>query len=295
MTLPPLIVILGPTASGKSALALKLAEQFSGCIISADSRQVYRGMDIGTAKPTVSERQAVPHFLLDVVEPDQSFTVADYQRMVMDVLRTQKGLPFLVGGTGLYIDAVVENWAIPKGGMDGKRREELDRQPLYLLVKRLKVLDPETASVIDIKNKRRIIRALEVAELTGESFVKQRKKRPFPYRTLKLGMDVPREELIRRIDARVDDMMRRGLLDEARRLGKRFGWDAPALTGIGYRQLGQHLRGEKPLDEAVERMKIETRQYAKRQMTWFKRERDIHWIRTEKNARALTGSFLHQP
>lgn len=292
MTLhPPLIVILGPTTSGKSTLALELADHFSGYIISADSRQVYRGMDIGTAKPSQGERQRVPHFLIDVVNPDEAFTVANYQRIVMDVLKNQAGLPFLVGGTGLYIDAVTENWDIPKGTTEALR-SQLDGKSLDILVARLRNVDPESTSHIDLKNKRRVIRALEVAEQTEESFVGQKKKRPLPYRVLKIGVDVPRDELVRRMNTRVDDMMARGLLEEVRRLGEHYGWDTPALTGIGYRQLGQYVRGEMPLDAAVERIKIETRQYAKRQMTWFRRDPAIQWIRTEQEAEQKIKEFL---
>ena len=292
MTLhPPLIAIVGPTTSGKSTLALALAEHFSGYIISADSRQVYRGMDIGTAKPTADERRRVPHFLIDVADPDEPFTVANYQRMVLDILKHEPGLPFLVGGTGLYIDAIVENWEIPKGTTEALR-SQLDGESLDILAARLQQMDPESAAIVDLKNKRRVIRALEVAEQSGESFVGQKKQRPFPYRVLKIGLDVPRDELVRRINTRVDDMMAGGLLEEARRLGEHYGWDAPALTGIGYRQLGQYVRGECMLDEAVERIKIATRQYAKRQMTWFKRDSRIRWICGEDETTRLVTTFL---
>ncbi|MFH1171672.1 MAG: tRNA (adenosine(37)-N6)-dimethylallyltransferase MiaA [bacterium] len=289
---PPLIVICGPTASGKSSLALTLAEQYSGFIISADSRQVYRGMDIGTAKPSVTERRRIPHFLIDVVSPDEPFTVADYQRLVVDVLSREAGLPFLVGGTGLYIDAVVENWEIPHGCSDATHRKKLEHTSMNLFVKRLEEIDPESAAVIDLKNKRRVIRALEVAEQTGKSFIAQKKKWPFPYRVLRIGMDVPREELIGRINTRVDAMMTHGLLDEVRALGRRYGWDAPALSGLGYRQLGAHLRGEMRLGAAVEHIKIATRQYAKRQMTWFKRDQSIQWISDASAAVKLLQTFL---
>lgn len=291
MDKPPLIVLLGPTASGKSTLALQLAPEFDGYIISADSRQVYRGMDIGTAKPTEDERRRVHHYLLNVVDPNERFTLFDYQKTVREVLDKQSGLPFLVGGTGLYIDAVVENWDIP-AGEDATRRTELDALPLADLVARLRSLDPDSSAVVDLKNKRRIIRALEVAEETGGSFVRTRRRNPSLFRTLKLGTDVPREELVERINRRADDMMKRGLLDETKRLGAKYGWDSPALSSLGYRQLGAHLRGELSLDEAVERIKIETRQYAKRQMTWFRRDTTIQWIRTAGEAREHIKAFL---
>lgn len=289
---PPLIVILGPTASGKSSLALKLAQEFDGYTISADSRQVYRGMDIGTAKPTPDEQRRVRHFMIDVIDPDQPFTVSDFQHMVFDVLKRETGLPFLVGGTGLYISSIVENWDIPKGGMDQKERMKREKESITFFVKRLQEVDPQSASIIDLKNKRRVIRALEVAEQAGESFLDQKKKRSLPYRVLQIGFSVPREELIKRINGRVENMMEHGLLDETMALATKYGWDVPAMSGLGYRQLGQYLRGEMKLGEAVERIKIETRQYAKRQMTWFKRDPSIQWVQDKMGAEKLIKDFL---
>lgn len=292
--LPPLIVILGPTASGKTALSVALVKQFGGYIISADSRLVYKGMDIGTAKPTLEERDGVPHFMIDVAEPDETFTVADYQRMVADILQNERGLPFLVGGTGLYIDAVTQNWDIPKGGVRKEERSAMENMSVRILAKRLSEIDPESAKTIDLNNKRRVIRALEVAEQTGESFVAQQQTQPFPYNVIKIGIAVEREELIKRIDNRVDAMMNAGLLDEAKRLGARYAWDLPAMSGIGYKQLGAYIRGEMNLADAVGRIKIETRQYAKRQMTWFKRDASIHWISTLSGAERLINTRIQK-
>ncbi|MBI4415264.1 MAG: tRNA (adenosine(37)-N6)-dimethylallyltransferase MiaA [Candidatus Kerfeldbacteria bacterium] len=286
----PMITIIGPTASGKSKLALKLAKKFGGYVISADSRQVYKGMDIGTAKPSKKDQRAVRHFMVDVVQPNQPFTVADHQRRVFRILKKEKGIPFLVGGTGLYVDAILQNWEIPKGKRDLKLRQKLERQSLHLLAKRLTRLDPKTAATIDLHNKRRVIRALEVA-LAGGS-ITERKRRPFPYRVLMLGIDVPRATLVQRINARVDQMIRAGLVDEVQQLGKQYGWDSPAMSGIGYKEIGRYLRGQVSLDEAVERIKISTRQYAKRQMTWWKRTRGIQWIRSLHGAGRLVRNFL---
>lgn len=288
----PLISIIGPTASGKSALAVRLAKKFRGYIISADSRQVYEGMDIGTAKPTKAQQRAVPHFMLDIVLPEQPFTVADYQRRVFRILRRTKGLPFLVGGTGLYVDAILQNWKIPKGRLDSKLRQKLERESIHLLAKRLTRLDPKTAAIIDLRNKRRVIRALEVA-LAGGSMI-ERKKRPFPYRVLILGLNIPRSSIVKRINARVDDMMRKGLPDEVERLGQRYGWTSPAMSGIGYKELGQYLQGQRRLDDAVDRIKIATRQYAKRQMTWFRKTEGTHWIRSQQDAEHLVKNFLKE-
>lgn len=289
---PPLVVILGPTASGKSALAVELAKQFNGYIISADSRQIYRGMDIGTGKLPVEQRQGIEHFMLDIVEPDQQYTVAEYQAKVFDILNRHKGIPFVVGGTGLYISSIVENWDIPVGGIDTAKRAELDRQPLNLLTKRLKGLDPESAAAIDLHNKRRVIRAIEVAEATGQSFVSQKKKRPLPYRVLQIGLEVPRDELYRRIELRVKEMVRDGLVEEITKLRKACGDEAPGLSAIGYSEIVEHLRGGTDIDEAVELIIQHTRNYAKRQLTWFKRDNNIRWITTSNEAGALVKEFL---
>lgn len=288
----PLIAIIGPTASGKSALALRFAKKFGGYIISADSRQVYKGMDIGTAKPSTKERGRVPHFMLDLVRPSQLFTVAEYQRRVFRILKRTNGIPFLVGGTGLYVDAILQNWIIPKGKLDSKLRQKLERESIHLLAKRLARLDPKTAAIIDLHNKRRVIRALEVA-LAGGSII-ERKKRPFPYRVLILGLNVPRTSIVKRINARVDRMILAGLVDEVRRLGQQYGWDSPAMSGIGYKEIGQYLKGLCSVDDAVERIKIATRQYAKRQVTWFRKTEGAHWIRSQQDAEQLVKNFLKE-
>lgn len=289
----PLIAIVGPTASGKSALALKLAKKYKGYIISADSRQVYQGMDIGTAKPTKAEQRSIHHEMLDIAAPNKRFTVAEYQSKVFAILKTRPGQPFLVGGTGLYIDAVLQNWQIPSGKPNAKLRHQLEKSSLGELVKRLRKVDPASTRVIDLNNKRRVIRALEVALQTGQSFTRLKKQRPLPYRVLKIGLTLPRQKLIERINKRVDLMMKRSLLKETKLLVKRYGYNAPALDGLGYRQLIRHLKGELTLTEAVERIKIETRQYAKRQMTWFKRDKSIHWLRTQSQAERLIRKFIN--
>lgn len=290
--LPSLIVIVGPTASGKSAFAMKLARQFGGYIVSADSRQVYRGMSIGTAQPTKAEKKRVPHFLSGLIRPNGRMTLARYQQAVFRILEKEPGLPFLVGGTGLYIDAVTQNWSIPKVVPNPALRKRLERTPLVRLVARLKRLDPETFKVIDRKNKRRVIRALEVRLATGKSFVTQQERRPFPYRILILGLNPPKDVLEKNIRTRVHAMFRQGLVAETKRLSKRYSPDLPAMSGIGYREVAQFLRGEITKQECIDRIVTRTRQYAKRQMTWFKRDQDIHWVRTAVDAKRAIRRFL---
>ncbi len=273
----PLVAIVGPTAVGKSEVALALAERLHGEIVSADSRQIYRGMDIGTAKPTPEERARVPHHLIDVTDPDRPLTLAEYQRMayaaIEDIHRRGR-LPFLVGGTGLYVWAVVEGWEIPPAPPDPELRRALEerarREGPQALYEELRRLDPEAASFIDPRNVRRVIRALEVCYRTGKPFSAQRRKNPPPYRTILIGLTRPRVELYRRIDERVDRMIAQGLVEEVRRLAERYPWDLPAMTGLGYRQIGAYLRGEIPLEEAIRRIRSATRAFVHHQHNWFR-------------------------
>jgi tRNA dimethylallyltransferase len=273
----PLIVIVGPTASGKTALSLNLARTCGGEIISADSRQIYRGMDIGTAKATPEERAAVPHHLLDVVNPDEVLTLAGYQRLAyaaIEDIHARGRLPFLVGGTGQYIAAVLEGWSIPEVAPDGVLRAGLEAQAAAegaaALHARLAALDPTASSRIDYRNVRRVIRALEVCLTTGRPISELQEKHPPPYRVLQIGVTRPRPALYERIDRRVDEMVQAGLVREVRALAARgYSWRLPAMTGIGYRQIGQYLRGEITLDESVARIKQATRRFVQQQYSWF--------------------------
>ncbi len=285
--LQPLAVIVGPTAVGKSALALALAARFPAEIVSADSRQVYRHMDIGTAKPTPEERFRVPHHLIDVVDPDQEYTVALYQEQataaIADIGRRGK-LPLLVGGTGLYVKAVTEGLVPPAVAPDPALRAALEERArtegLQSLVEELARLDPVAAARIDRCNPRRLIRALEVCLVTSRPFSSQQALRPPPYRLLLIGLTLPRAELYRRIDQRVDAMMAAGLLDEVQRLiAMGYAFSLPSMSGIGYRQLGMYLRGEAGLPEAVQRIKHATHRYARQQYAWFRLdEPNIRWL-----------------
>lgn len=286
--LPKIIVILGPTASGKTDLGLALAKKFDGEIISADSRQVYKKMNIGTAKPVgVWQKKtytvdSVPHHLMDIIDPGKDFSLADYKKLAMQAIQdilNRKKLPIVVGGTGLYVQALIENLDIPKVEPSKQLRKQLEKKTLPELVKMLEKMDPASVKKVDLKNPRRVLRALEVFILSGESFFKQRTKSKPVYRVLQLGLDWPREELFKRINARVDKQIADGLVEETKKLAGRYKWDLPGMSGIGYKQIGFYLRGEMSLAEAIEMLKRDTRRYAKRQMTWFKRDKNIIWIK----------------
>lgn len=294
-----LIAIVGPTASGKTMLGISLAKQFAGEIVSADSRQIYRGMDVGTAKPTPDERRAILHHLIDIRNPNEEYTVADYQRdaiaTIKDILARDK-TPLLVGGTGLYVRAVVENLNIPKVVVDRKLRARIEtdiaRDGLDAIFKKLTTLDPEAANVVDPKNSRRVVRALEVAITTGEPFTAQRKMNAPLFHTLTLGLNPPPETLRERIDRRIDAMIRDGFIDEVHALLRTYGADVPAFNAIGYRELITYLDGAASLQDAVALIKLHTWHYAKRQITWFKKTPDIHWVEREDDAMALVKDFL---
>jgi tRNA dimethylallyltransferase len=296
---PKIIAVVGPTASGKTALGIALAKKFGGEIVSADSRQIYRGMDIGTAKPTIEERRAVPHHLIDIKDLDEDYTVAEYQRdaiAAIDSIIVRGNVPLLVGGTGLYVRAVVENLNIPKTQADPELRAEIDaeiaRNGLDAAFKKLVALDPEAAYVVDPKNPRRVVRALEVAITTGVPFTAQRKKNEPLFDALVLGLDPAPELLRERIDRRMDAMMRDGLVDEVKGLIKKYGPKPIAFDAIGYREIIDHLNGILSLDDAVAAMKLNTWHYAKRQMTWFKKTPDARRIKNSDEAIALAQNFL---
>ncbi len=290
--LPKLVALLGPTASGKTDLALAFAKKFNGEIISADSRQVFKKMDIGTAKPKgewemVNGRKSyivegIPHYGMDIVDPGQAVSVADFKKLALEAARdiaARGKIPFLVGGTGLYIWAVVDNLDFPKITPNKKLRRSLEKKSLSDLQALLNTLDPTAAAVVDVKNPRRLMRALEVAILSGESFVKQRRiGRPI-FDALQIGIAWNQSVLQQRWEHRVDEQMARGLVGETQALVKqRYSGNLPSMSSIGYKQIGSYLRGECTLPEAIALIKIETRRYAKRQVTWFKRDKRIQWI-----------------
>jgi tRNA dimethylallyltransferase len=274
----PLLVLLGPTAVGKTSLAIELAEALHGEIIGADSRQVYRQMDIGTAKPTLSQCQQIPHHLINLINPDQNLSLAEYQAQAyaaIEGILERNHLPMLVGGTGQYITAVTEGWSIPAVPPNETLREELEgfahEYGAAALYQRLEDVDPSAAKVIDYRNVRRVIRALEVYMTTGIPISVLQQKRPTPYRTYQLGLTLDRDTLYAQADQRVDQMIQDGFVDEVQALLEK-GYDPqlPSMSGLGYRQIAAHLKKEISLAEAITDTKHATHDFIRRQFTWFK-------------------------
>jgi tRNA dimethylallyltransferase len=277
------VVIVGQTAVGKTSLSLQLAAELNGEIISADSRLFYRGLDIGTAKPTTAERALIRHHLIDICEPDEIVTLAEYQRLAyaaIDEVLAQDRLPILVGGTGQYVKAVVEGWGIPKVPPQPRLRRALARLGGEELARWLSELDPEAAGKIDPRNVRRVIRALEVTLVRGRPISELQRKIPPPYDICMIGLTRDRELLYDRIDKRVVAMMQSGFLGEMERLYQAgYSRQLPALSGLGYRQLYAYFVGQMSLEEAVGRIKFETHRFARQQATWFRQDDPrVHWF-----------------
>ncbi|MBI3241930.1 MAG: tRNA (adenosine(37)-N6)-dimethylallyltransferase MiaA [Chloroflexi bacterium] len=286
-----LLVIVGPTAVGKSAIAVELAERLAGEIISADSRYLYRGLDIGTAKPSLADRARVPHHLIDVTDPDKPWALSEYRQAVDELIaaiNARNHWPLLVGGTGQYVRAVLEGWTIPPRAADPALRDELlafaEREGSEALFRRLAEADPAAAQVIDRRNVRRVARALEVTLATGQPFSAQRQKTPPPYRSIIIGLTLARPILYARIDARIEAMMVKGLVAETQALAdKGYAWSLPAMSALGYKQIGMCLRGECDLAEATRLIKHETRRFVRQQANWFRlNDPQIHWYDVEQ-------------
>lgn len=284
MRLPNLLVIVGETASGKTALSLELAEHFNGEIICADSWTVRKGVDIGTAKPSPEERTRVPHHLVDVVEPDGDFTAAVFKRLaneaIEDIAKRGK-LPIMVGGTGLYVDGVIYDFEFMPAG-DRKAREELNRLSIAKLLEHIEYSKLELGDV-DTRNKRRLIRLIETKG-------KRPGKGPLRENTFIIGLKTDREVIEQRIISRLDMMLADGLEDEVRALADEYGWDCEALKGIGYAQWRGYFEGAQSLPETRQKIIKATFEYAKRQRTWFKRNKSIHWFQTPVNKQEIVDS-----
>lgn len=301
----PLIAIVGPTGIGKSRLALCLAQDFNGEVVNADSRQVFRYMDIGTAKPSGQELALVPHHLIDIVNPDEDFSLSQYQQFAyraIDDIQQRNRLALLVGGSGLYVWAVLEGWAIPPVPPDPEFRHGLKEKAAKggtnELYQELVKVDPVAAQRIDRRNVRRLIRALEVYRYAESPFSQLQRKQAPPFSALVIGLTTDRNELYRRIDLRVDRMVEQGLVEEVRKLAN-MGYDftLPAMSGIGYRQIGLFLRGELTLAAAIQQIKYETHRLVRHQYNWFRLEdKRIKWFdingEVESEIKAQVAGFI---
>ena len=280
-----IVVVAGPTAVGKTALGITVARELGGEVVNADSRYLYRGFDIGVAKPDPVERQGIPHHLIDILPPDGQMSLARYQDLALHTIESVLGrnnLPILVGGTPLYVNAVVEGWRIPRVPPNPSLRAALEDEArthgLTVLRDRLREVDPVAAERTGA-NARRVIRALEIYEATGVPMSSQEGKGPPPYRALEIGLTMPRDDLYRAVDNRVGDQIERGLVDEVRALLESgVPPTAPAMSSLGYRQLIPYLMGESSLEEAVERIRLDTHRYVRHQETWLRRNTRLVWF-----------------
>ncbi len=287
------IVIVGPTASGKTSLSIELAKHYNGEIISADSMQIYKYMDIGTAKPTIEEMQGIKHYLIDEVYPDEDFNVVKYTQLAnhyIEEILSKGKQPVIVGGTGLYVSSLVNNITFSETECDpefrNKLQQEADEYGAQYLHDKLSSVDPEAADAIHPNNIKRVIRALEVFYQTQKTKTfhnEQSKQTPPKYNYILLGLNMERELLYSRINKRVDIMLEAGLLEEVKHIIKLgYGNCNIAMQGIGYKQMISYLNGEISLDEAIELIKRDSRRYAKRQLTWFRRMNEINWLNVDK-------------
>lgn len=285
------IVICGPTASGKTALSIELAKKINGEIVSCDSMQIYKEMDIGTAKPTKEEMQEIPHYMINTIFPNERYSVADYKKDAKKAIREiiKKGkVPIIVGGTGLYVDSLIYEIEYFDIKFDEKYRQELEEQVrkdgLEKLYNKAKKIDPEAMLKISSNDKKRILRVLEIYKATGKTKTEQerksREKEPeFDY--LVYGLNMPREKLYERINLRVDIMIKQGLIKEVEKIYKKYNEFPTAMQGLGYKEVVEYLEGHLTKEEMIEKIKQETRRYAKRQMTWFRKNKQTIWLDTE--------------
>ena len=295
----PLIVVLGPTASGKSGLGIALARRFAGEIVSADSRQVYRKLDIGTAKVTAEEQALVPHHLLNVADVEETYTVSQFQQQAIEAINAilaRGHQPFLLGGSPHYIQAVVDHLSIPPVPPQPALRAQLESRPLAELLTQLEALDPQAAASIDRSNPRRVIRALEVCLVTGQPFSMQRRIAEPLYRSLLLGISWPRDVLYARIDARVDERMQQGMVQEVRNLlNTGVSHERLEALGLEYRYISRLLRGDFTSEaEMTQRLKYAIHDFTRRQLTWFRKDKRIVWIEGNdvESAEEVVRAFL---
>jgi len=298
---PPLILIVGPTAVGKTEISIQLAERLDGEIVSVDSRLFYRGMDIGTAKPTTDEQARVPHHLIDIADPDETLSLAVFQQKAREIIgdiHTRNKLPFLVGGTGQYVRAVIQGWTPPEVEPDEDMRNELESQKeeygVYWLYEKLMNLDPEAAEKIDPRNYRRTIRALEVIMTTGKKFSEQRGQSDSPYHLVMIGLTRPRDELYQRVDARIEIMFANKFIVEVKGLlEKGYSPSLPTMSAIGYRECVSVIKGELTEEQAKVQIRHATRVYVRRQANWFKEsDPNIRWFKVEDGVIEKIESYI---
>ena len=288
---PKVIVIVGPTASGKTSASISVAKKLNGEIISADSMQIYREMNIGTAKVTKEEADGIKHYLVDIVNPDEVFNVTKYKELAeaaIEEILSKGKMPIIVGGTGLYVSTLINGIEFAEVGEDVEYRKQMtalaEEKGAEYLLEELRKVDPDAADAIDMNNIRRVIRALEIFKLTGKTKtqldIESRKEVKYDYRVY--GIDTPREELYNRINLRVDKMFEEGLLEEVKCVNEKYKLSSTAIQGLGYKEVIEYIDGKVSFDEMIEKLKMETRRYAKRQLTWFRREEKIKWCSLEK-------------
>lgn len=288
---PKVIVIVGPTASGKTSASISVAKKLNGEIISADSMQIYREMNIGTAKVTKEEADGIKHYLVDIVNPDEVFNVTKYKELAeaaIEEILSKGKMPIIVGGTGLYVSTLINGIEFAEVGEDVEYRKQMtalaEEKGAEYLLEELRKVDPDAADAIDMNNIRRVIRALEIFKLTGKTKtqldIESRKEVKYDYRVY--GIDTPREELYNRINLRVDKMFEEGLLEEVKYVNEKYKLSSTAIQGLGYKEVIEYIDGKVSFDEMIEKLKMETRRYAKRQLTWFRREEKIKWCSLEK-------------
>ena len=285
---PKVVVICGPTASGKTALSIELAKQINGEIVSADSMQIYKDMDIGTAKPTTEEMQGIQHYLLDFVLPDKRYSVAQYKQDAKKAIKTilEKGkVPILVGGTGLYVDSLIYEIEYNDIKLDEEYRKKLEdiveKQGLEVLYEQAKKIDPQAMKKISKNDKKRIMRVLEIYKATGKTKTEQEiesRRKPVEYEYKVYAINWDREKLYQRINKRVDIMIEQGLVEEVKNILKKYKTFPTAMQGLGYKEVVDYLDGKYTKEEMIEKIKMETRRYAKRQLTWFRKNKQTIWL-----------------
>lgn len=296
MTKQKIIAITGPSASGKTKLSIELAKQLDGEIISVDSRQIYKELDIGSAKPTIDEQDGIPHYLMDIIDLNQEYTVANFcddaNIKIKEIINKGK-VPILVGGTGLYFRVLLQDFDLPRVEPNKELREKLEKKSSEELFSLLKEKDPDIAEKIHFNNKVKIIRALEVCLTLGIPMSKAQKKKESEYNVLWYGLNTQnRDFLYERINKRVDVMFEQGLLDEAKKLFDKYGENKILLGTIGYQELFPYLKGETDFEAASNLLKQNTRRYAKRQISWFNANKDIHWFDIEKESLANMLKYI---